>query len=61
MVLKITLMYLLDLGLLFSHGKLNVVVTYIPTGENVLLALQNVVHTIWMIIWDYIFYEMSQI
>lgn len=54
-------MYLLDLGLLFSHGKLNVVVTYIPTGENILLALQNVVHTIWMIIWDYIFYEMSQI
>lgn len=35
MILKITLMYLLDSDVLFSHGKLNVVMTYIPTGKNI--------------------------
>lgn len=28
-------MYLLDPDALFSRGKLNIVMTYIPTGENI--------------------------
>lgn len=35
MILKITLIHLLDPHALFSHGKLNTVMTYIPAGENI--------------------------